>query len=108
MEARQRKLILYETPNGRCPWQDWFDALKDRKIQAAIDARLLRPQRGNFGDCKGVGAGIWELRVHFGAGYLIYFGQDGLTLVVLLCGRSKGSQKRDIDRARAYWSDYRS
>jgi len=108
MEARPRKLLLYETPEGRCPWRDWFDGLEDRKIQAAIDARLLRLQRGNLGDCKRVGAGIWELRVHFGGGYRIYFGQDGVALVVLLCGGSKSSQKRDINRARVYWNDYRS
>jgi putative addiction module killer protein len=108
MEARPRQLLLYETPEGRCPWLDWFDGLKDRRIQAAIDARLLRLQRGNLGDCKRVGAGIWELRVHFGGGYRVYFGQDRIALVVLLCGGSKGSQKRDINRARAYWNDYRS
>ena len=108
MEVRRRKLVLYETANGRCPWREWFDELEDQKAQAAIDARLLRLQRGNLGDCKGIGAGVSELRVHFGAGYRIYFGQDGDTLVVLLCGGSKGSQRRDIDRARAYWNDYRS
>ncbi len=108
MEVRRRKLVLYETANGRCPWREWFDGLKDQKAQAAIDARLLRLQRGNLGDCKGIGAGVSELRVHVGAGCRIYFGQDGDTLVVLLCGGSKGSQKRDIDRARAYWNDYQS
>ena len=108
MEIRRRKLLLYETADGRCPWREWFDELKDRKAQAAIDARLLRLQRGNLGDCKAIGAGVSELRVHFGAGYRIYFGQDGYTLVVLLSGGSKGSQKRDIHRAKAYWNDYRS
>lgn len=108
MEAWPRKLVLYETADGKCPWREWFDGLKNRKARAAIDARLVRLQRGNLGDCKPIGAGVSELRVHFGAGYRIYFGEDGDTLVVLLCGGSKGSQKRDIDRARAYWNEYRS
>ena len=108
MQVRPRKLVLYETPAGKCPWQDWFDGIKDRKTKAAIDARLLRLQRGNLGDCKAVAGGVLELRVHFGAGYRIYFGQDGDTLVVLLCGGTKRSQKRDIDRALADWNDYRS
>jgi putative addiction module killer protein len=101
-------MVLYETANGHCPWQEWFDALKDRKAQAVIDARLLRVGRGNLGDCKAVGAGVMELRVHFGPGYRIYFGEDSDTLVVLLCGGTKGSQSRDIEQAKAYWKGYRS
>jgi putative addiction module killer protein len=108
LEVRPRKLVLYETGDGKCPWLEWFNVLKDRKAQATIDARLLRLQRGNFGDSKVIGAGVSELRVHFGPGYRIYFGQDGDTLVLLLCGGTKRSQKRDIDRALAYWNDYRS
>ena len=108
MKVRPRKLVLYETSDGKCPWLEWFDGLKDRKSQAAIDARLLRLQRGNLGDCKAIGAGVSELRVHLGPGYRIYLGQDGDTLVVLLCGGTKRSQRRDIDRAIAYWNDYRS
>ena len=46
MEVRARKLVLYQTANGKCPWQDWFSELKDRRGKAAIDARLQRVQRG--------------------------------------------------------------
>ena len=107
MEAQPRRLVLYETANGRCPWQEWFDGPRDRRIRAAIDARLLRLQRGNFGDRRAVGEGVWELRLHVGAGYRMYFGEDGDVVVVLLCGGAKGSQTRDIRRAKTYWSDYR-
>jgi len=108
MRDRARKLVLYETVDGKCPWHEWFIELKDRKAQAAIDARLLRLERGQFGDCKRVGAGVSELRVHYGPGYRVYFGEDGDSLVALLCGGSKGTQKRDIARAKAYWAEYRS
>ena len=57
---------------------------------------------------RGVGGGVMELRVHVGPGYRVYFGQEGDALVVLLCGGTKGSQRRDLERARAYWKDYRS
>jgi putative addiction module killer protein len=108
MRGQTRKLVLYETVDGKCPWHEWFSKLKDRKAQAALDARLLRLQRGQFGDCKRVGAGVSELRVHYGPGYRVYFGEDGDSLVVLLCGGSKRTQKRDIARAKAYWTEYRS
>ncbi len=108
MRGQVRNLVLYETADGKCPWDEWFNGLKDRKEQAALDARLLRLQRGQRGDCKRVGAGVYELRVHYGPGYRVYFGKDGDSLVVLLCGGSKGTQKRDIARAKAYWTEYRS
>lgn len=108
MRGPARELILYETIDGKCPWHEWFHELADRKAQAALDARLLRLQRGHFGDCKRVGAGISELRIHYGPGYRVYFGEDGDSLVVLLCGGNKRTQKRDIARAKVYWADYRS
>jgi len=108
MEPRPRKLVLYQTKEGSCPWQEWFDGLKDRKIRASVDARLLRIQRGNFGDCKSVGGAVMELRVHLGPGYRVYFAKDGDTIVVLLCGGTKRTQTRDIKQALAYWEEYRS
>lgn len=47
-------------------------------------------RQGNLGDCKPVGEGVAELRVDYGPGYRVYFGQKGRTLVVLLCGGTNG------------------
>jgi putative addiction module killer protein len=51
--------------------------------------------------------GVWELRFHFGSGYRVYYGKIGKVVVVLLCGGSKGTQGRDIEKARRYWRDYK-
>lgn len=74
--------------------------------RARLQARVLRFEDGNFGDVKGVGRGVLEARVMFGAGYRIYFGRDGDALVLLLVGGSKASQTRDIRQAQAYWREY--
>ena len=68
--------------------------------------RLNRLQLGNFGDAKSAGGGVHELRLDFGPGYRIYFGQDGKIVVILLCGGDKRSQQRDIAKAGTYWASY--
>ena len=59
----------------------------------------MRLQSGLMGDVKRFD-GIGELRVDFGPGYRVYFVQSGKTLIVLLCGGDKSTQKRDIARAK--------
>lgn len=80
--------------------------MKDIKVRAVIRVRLNRIILGNFGDCKAVGEGVYELVVDFGPGYRIYFGHDGNILIILLCSGSKKSQKKDIELAKNYWADY--
>jgi putative addiction module killer protein len=85
----------------------WFDDLRDGRGKAKIHARIERLRHGNLGDSKSLGGELYELRIHFGPGYRVYFGRDGKTLVLLLCGGDKGSQKEDIGKARQYWADYK-
>ena len=66
-----------------------------------------RLRLGHFGDSKRVGE-VFELRIHVGPGYRVYYGREGDAVVILLCGGDKRSQTRDIERAEAYWRDYRS
>ena len=101
------RVLTYQTVDERRPFEDWLDELRaDRRARAAILVRVDRIERGLFGDCKGVGGGVGELRVDYGPGYRVYFGRDGTTIVILLCGGYKGTQSRDIGRAKQYWSDY--
>ena len=68
---------------------------------------ISRVRQGNLGDCKPVGEGVSELRVDYGPGYRVYFGQKGRTLVVLLCGGDKRTQDRDIRLARQFWREFK-
>lgn len=105
MESKLKELPEYITEDGKCPFDDWIKALKDLKARAVIRVRLNRIILGNLGDCKSVGEGVSELRVDFGPGYRIYFGQDGTTFIILLCAGSKKSQK-NINLAKLFWADY--
>ncbi len=106
MEARPRRILKYVTENGRCPFDEWLESLRDKRSQATIANRLIRVAQGNFGLCRKLESGIQELKIDLGPGFRIYFAEDGDTLVVLLCGGDKSSQSKDIEKARAYWTDY--
>jgi putative addiction module killer protein len=95
----------YLTASGRSPFRDWLDRL-DVPVKARIQARILRFESGNLGDCKPIGEGVREARLDFGPGFRIYFGMEGLNLLLLLCGGTKSTQSRDIDQARKFWSEY--
>ena len=84
----------------------WESKLRDLRARTAIAARLMRLSEGLIGDVAPVGDGVQELRIHYGPGYLIYFQQRGNTLIVLLCGGDKGSQKRDIVMAKKLASNW--
>lgn len=79
----------------------WLEGLPDIAIRSLVVARLKRLELGLLGDVEPVGDGVSELRIHFGAGWRVYFTQRGNQLIVLLAGGSKRSQKRDIKRAKS-------
>jgi len=78
----------------------WLAGLKDRRGKARIIERIRTAERGHFGDCESIGSGVSEMRVHFGPGYRIYFCRTGVSMYVLLCGGTKKTQRRDINRAK--------
>ncbi len=95
----------YVDRNGRVPFHTWLASL-DTQAQAKITIALSRLARGNRSHVKGVGGGVAELKLDWGPGYRIYFGQDGQTLVILLAGGSKKRQGDDIATAKTRWTDY--
>ena len=80
-------------------FDEWIDALRDRRAAAKILSRIQRIERGNLGDVKPLVAGISEMRIHFGPGYRVYYTRRGQTIVLLLCGGDKSTQDKDIRRA---------
>lgn len=100
------ELRAYATEEGRSPYAKWFKSL-NAAAAIKITTALERMEDGNFSNAKAVGAGVSEYKINFGPGYRVYFGMDGATLVILLCGGSKHRQSDDISAAKAYWADYK-
>ncbi len=101
------RIELYETLEGNCPFEKWF-LQATSSIRAVIQSRLDRIGKGNFGDVKKIAGarGLYEIRLHIGPGYRIYFTKIGEEIVILLCGGVKKSQQRDIKKAQEYLMDY--
>jgi putative addiction module killer protein len=87
----------------------WLEELSDRQARARIIRRIDRlAETGSFGDVKPVGSGISEMRINFGPGYRLYCVQQGISVVILLCGGDKSSQKGsrgDIAKAKRLAAD---
>lgn len=99
------EVFRYQMASGDEPITDWLMSLWDKQAQAKVRIRLKRLEAGIFGDCESVGEGVKELREHLGAGYRIYFGRHGQSIIILLCGGSKKTQASDIGKAKEYWAD---
>ena len=97
----------YLTSSGIDPFQEWLDSLRDAKAEARIVVRISRLAAGNFGDCKPLANGVWELRIDWGPGYRVYYAMTKRTCVLPLCGGDKRRQSADINLAVEYWNDYK-
>ena len=78
----------------------WQEKLKDKRACAKIDNRIIQIKLGNFGDFKFVGDGIYEMRIHYGPGYRLYYTMENDVVVLLLVGGDKSTQQRDIETAK--------
>ena len=83
-------------------------SVDDKRAVARVFARIARVRQGNLGDYKSVGDGVSELRIDYGPGYRVYFGQEGRRIVILLCGGDKRTQDKDINLAKEYWSQFKA
>ncbi len=101
------EVVDYLSSDGRDPFKDWLAKLADRQARARIVVRVQRLRAGNFGDCKPLTDGVWELRIDHGPGYRVYYARTGNTLLLLLVGGDKRSQQADIAQAVEYLQDWK-
>ena len=78
----------------------WLKKLKDHVAKSLIVARIKRFEKGNPGDVGPVGDNIFEMRIHYGPGYRVYYKDIGKEIIILLCGGDKSTQQADINRAK--------
>jgi putative addiction module killer protein len=98
----------YMSSTGKDIYTEWVSKLRDRKVRIALDRRIYRIESGNLGDHKYLKDGVSELRIDVGPGYRVYYGMHKSQIVLLLCGGDKSTQSSDIERACAYWQDWRN
>lgn len=106
LTVKVRRAEPYATEDGKKPYDEWLRKLKDLKAKARVAVRVDRAVRGNLGLHRELQGGAFELKEDFGPGYRIYFGIDGDEIIILLVGGDKGSQDRDIAKAKEYWTNY--
>jgi putative addiction module killer protein len=101
LEAMPREILVCQDEDGREPFTEWLNGL-DVQTRARVRVRIDRLEEGLFGDVEPVGEGVSELRLDFGPGYRVYFGQKGFQ-IHLLIGGSKQGQQNDIRQAKKFW-----
>lgn len=99
-------LRYYTTRNGKQPFIEWLEDLRDMTAAAQINTRVRRLTLGQMGVVELVGKGVFEMKINHGPGYRVYFSELGKEVVVLLLGGDKSSQKRDIEKAKIYLADH--
>ena len=107
MEVSPKLLKFARLQDGTVPFKKWFSQLRDHRARAKILARLARLRIGNPGSTVSVGESVKELKVNYGPGYRIYFGQAADQIIILLCGGDKRTQNEDIKKAKALWAEYK-
>jgi putative addiction module killer protein len=106
--TQPKTIVVYADEDGEEPYTQWLESLKDEKTKERIRLRVRRLENGLYGDCAPVGEGVSELRLFFGAGFRVFFGEEDGNIVILLCGGDKSTQQRDIKAAKKYWQEHKN
>lgn len=87
--------------NQTLAFKKWLKKLKDIQAKLRIIKRIEQAKDGNFGDCKPLDGGLYEMRIHISAGYRVYYMRQGDIVYLLVLGGDKSTQQHDIEKARA-------
>ncbi len=107
MDAFPYTIAYYLTETGGKPFKDWLDNLKDITARQKVRIRLDRVRLGNLINNRSVGEGVYELKIDFGPGYRMYYALEKKTVILLLLGGDKKTQRTDIVFAKQYWKDHK-
>lgn len=100
------KVSDYLTDDGHDHFKEWLGNLAERQARARVVVRVQRMAVGNFGDCKPIADGVWELRIDYGPGYRVYYARTGGKLLLILVGGDKRKQQAEIETALEYWKNW--
>ena len=107
MEVFPYTIEYYLTEKGEKPFKEWLDGLKNISARQKVRIRLDRVRLGGLGKNRSVGSGVSELKIDYGPGYRVYYAIEERTVILLLLGGDKLSQRGDIALAREYWKDHK-
>ena len=99
-------IVEYVDEKGRSPYAKWFNSLGPQAA-AKVARATTKMSQGNLSNVEPKGGGVSAYKIDWGAGYLIYFGQDSGRLIILLGGGTKRRQQRDIDNAKELWAKFK-
>ncbi|MCL2184880.1 MAG: type II toxin-antitoxin system RelE/ParE family toxin [Treponema sp.] len=77
----------------------WLDKLTDIRAKNRIITRIERAKGGNFGNWSAEGGKVRAMVIDYGPGYRLYYTIRQNTIIILLCGGDKSTQKTDIKAA---------
>lgn len=98
-----KPIEVFQEESGRCPFEEWLDA-QHEKTQFKVMAYLTRlAHGGTTKNIRSVGDEVFELKIDYGPGYRVYFGNLGLSKILILWAGDKSTQQKDIVRAKQYW-----
>ncbi len=94
----ESRVLYYIARNGRIYFVEWLGTLVENDRGIVLD--LVERLGHGLGDRKYLGDRLWELRIHFGPGYRVYFTNEGGHVIIVLAGSLKRKQERTIRLAR--------
>ena len=109
MDKAVNDVVAYTDESGVSPFWKWVSGLRDKTAKAKIITQVKRMRKGppSKKNTRSVGGGVSELKIPYGPGYRLYYGQRGERIYILLCGGDKSSQQQDIKQAKAYWKEHK-